>query len=208
RNELIARVRTQIRRRRLQERLRETYQRSLSMALTDSLTGLYNRRYLAAHLDGLMLRTEAGAVGPALLAIDVDRFKGINDSKGHAAGDAVLVEIAQRLGRNIRAFDLAARYGGEEFVVVMPETDTQIAGVVAERLRRAIADEKMVIADAPEGIPVSVSIGVAVATAGDTSATLLKRADDALYSAKSLGRNRVVLAPEIAAKTRPALKAV
>ena len=212
RNELVARVRTQIRRRRLQERLRETYQRSLSMALTDSLTGLYNRRYLSAHLDGLMLRAEAGAEGPALLAIDVDRFKAINDSKGHAAGDAVLVEIAQRLSRSIRAFDLAARYGGEEFVVVMPETNAQIATAVAERLRRAIADEKIATPEAPEGIPVSISLGVAVAVpgGGDTSAALLKRADDALYSAKSLGRNRVVAAPEPAPppKARPVLKAV
>jgi two-component system cell cycle response regulator len=210
RNELVARVRTQIRRRRLQERLRETYQRSLSMALTDALTGLYNRRYLAAHLDGLMLRAEAGADGPALLALDVDRFKAINDSKGHAAGDAVLAEIAQRMSRNVRAFDLAARYGGEEFVVVMPETNSQVAAAVAERLRRAIADSPIATPDAPEGIPVSVSIGVAVAVSGggDSSAALLKRADDALYSAKRLGRNRVVTAPEQPGKSRASLKIV
>ncbi|HYC14683.1 MAG TPA: response regulator, partial [Stellaceae bacterium] len=111
RNELIARVRTQIRRRRLQERLRETYQRSLSMALTDSLTGLYNRRYLMAHLEGLMARAAAGALGPAVLMIDVDRFKTINDSSGHASGDAVLCEVARRASRYLRAFDLVARYG-------------------------------------------------------------------------------------------------
>ena len=210
RNELVARVRTQIRRRRLQERLRETYQRSLSMALTDPLTGLYNRRYLGAHLDGLMLRAEAGAEGPALLALDVDRFKAINDSKGHAAGDAVLAEIAQRISRNIRAFDLAARYGGEEFVVVMPETSAQVAAAVAERLRHAIAGAPIAMPDTPDGIPVSVSIGVAVAFSGggDSSAALLKRADDALYSAKRLGRNRVVSAPEQSAKSRAALKIV
>src|SRR4029077_16121235 len=145
RNELVARVRTQIRRKRLQERLRDTYQRSLSMALTDGLTGLYNRRYLTAHLEGLMARASAGAEGPALLAIDIDRFKSINDGYGHPGGDAVLREISQRIARNIRPFDLVARYGGEEFVVVMPETPLTVAEAVAERLRLAVAKRAFVV---------------------------------------------------------------
>ena len=198
RNELVARVRTQIRRKRLQERLRETYQRSLSMALTDSLTGLYNRRYLTAHLEGLMARAAAGAEGPALLAMDVDRFKSINDGYGHPGGDAVLCEISLRISRNVRPFDLVARYGGEEFVVVMPETPISVAVAVAERLRHAIADEPMVTPEVPAGIPVTLSIGVAATLAGkdDSSAALLKRADDALYAAKRMGRNRVMTTPE------------
>src|SRR5260370_1606627 len=110
RNELVARVRTQIRRKRLQERLRDTYQRSLSMALTDGLTGLYNRRYLTAHLEGLMARASAGAEGPALLAIDLDPFKSIHDGYGHPGGDAVLFEISQRIPRNLPPFHLVARY--------------------------------------------------------------------------------------------------
>ena len=211
RNELIARVRTQVRRKRLQERLRDTYQRSLSMALTDPLTGLYNRRYLGAHLDGLMTRANAGAAGPSLLAIDVDRFKVINDTYGHAAGDAVLCEIAQCATRHLRAFDLVARYGGEEFVVVMPETTLAVATAVAERLRHAVGDEAVVTPDFPAGIPVTISIGVAATLDGgvDTSAALLKRADDALYAAKRLGRNRVVASPGIAEPgSPPVLKVV
>ena len=206
RNELVARVRTQIRRKRLQERLRDTYQRSLSMALTDSLTGLYNRRYLTAHLEGLMARATAGAEGPALLAIDIDRFKSINDSYGHPGGDAVLCEISQRIARNIRPFDLVARYGGEEFVVVMPETPIAVAEAVAERLRLAIANEPFVSPEMPAGIQVTISIGAAATLPGgdDTSASLLKRADDALYSAKRMGRNRVMAAPEAAEARAPA----
>ena len=205
RNELVARVRTQIRRKRLQERLRDTYQRSLSMALTDSLTGLYNRRYLTAHLEGLMARATAGAEGPALLAIDIDRFKSINDSYGHPGGDAVLCEISQRIARNIRPFDLVARYGGEEFVVVMPETPIAVAEAVAERLRLAIANEPFVSPEMPAGIQVTISIGAAATLPGgdDTSASLLKRADDALYSAKRMGRNRVMAAPEAAEARAP-----
>ncbi len=211
RNELVARVRTQIRRKRLQERLRETYQRSLSMALTDPLTGLYNRRYLTAHLEGLMARAAAGAEGPALLALDIDRFKSINDSFGHPAGDVVLCEIAQRIARNVRPFDLVARYGGEEFVVVMPETPIAVATAVADRLRRAIADEPIVSPDIPKGTPVTISIGVAATLSGgrDSSAALVKRADDALYAAKRMGRNRVMTSPETTeAATSGVLKAI
>ncbi len=211
RNELVARVRTQIRRKRLQERLRETYQRSLSMALTDPLTGLYNRRYLTAHLEGLMARAAAGAEGPALLALDIDRFKSINDSFGHPAGDVVLCEIAQRIARNVRPFDLVARYGGEEFVVVMPETPIAVATAVADRLRRAIADEPIVSPDIPKGTPVTISIGVAATLSGgrDSSAALVKRADDALYAAKRMGRNRVMTSPETTeAATAGVLKAI
>ena len=208
RNELVARVRTQIRRKRLQERLRETYQRSLSMALTDSLTGLYNRRYLTAHLEGLMARAAAGADGPALLAMDIDRFKNINDSYGHPGGDAVLCEISQRIARNVRPFDLVARYGGEEFVVVMPETPMAVAAAVAERLRHAIADDLFVSPELPSGVPVTISIGVAATLpdGDDTSAALLKRADDALYTAKRTGRNRVMSSPD-AAEARPEMAA-
>jgi two-component system cell cycle response regulator len=197
RNELVARVRTQIRRKRLQERLRDTYQRSLSMALTDSLTGLYNRRYLTAHLEGLMARASAGVEGPALLAIDIDRFKSINDGYGHPGGDAVLREISQRIARNIRPFDLVARYGGEEFVVVMPETPLTVAEAVAERLRLAVANDPFVSPEMPAGIQVTISLGAAATLPGgeDTSASLLKRADDALYTAKRMGRNRVMAAP-------------
>ncbi|HEX7969768.1 MAG TPA: PleD family two-component system response regulator [Stellaceae bacterium] len=192
RNELIARARTQIRRKRLQDRLVDNYQRRLKLALTDSLTGLSNRRYLMAHLDELMSRTADGHGGPGVLMLDIDYFKRVNDTHGHTAGDAVLREVASRIARHVRGFDLVARYGGEEFVVVMPDTGLPVATIVAERLRNVIA-EKPITLDGGDGeANVTVSIGIAVAReGGDTAAALLQRADKALYGAKASGRNCV-----------------
>src|SRR5690242_7402490 len=199
-NELTARARTQIRRKRLQDRLQDNYQRSLALMLTDSLTGLYNRRYLLAHLDGLMARAAENAQGPALLMVDIDYFKRVNDTHGHTAGDAVLREIAARLARHVRGFDLVARYGGEEFVVVMPDTPLPVASMVAERLRSVVADKPVQLDHGAGEISVTVSIGIAPAReTGDQAAAILQRADKALYGAKARGRNCVVSAmPEVA----------
>jgi two-component system, cell cycle response regulator len=190
RNELVARVQTQVRRKRLQDRLKENYQKSLALALTDGLTGLYNRRYFTAHLEGLMTRIADGAQAAAVLMIDVDFFKKINDTHGHAAGDTVLREVAHRLARNVRSFDLVARYGGEEFVVVMPETTTPIAAMVAERLRNAVADKPIALPERGSEISVTISIGIAIIEErGDSATASLSRADAALYEAKANGRN-------------------
>jgi two-component system cell cycle response regulator len=192
RNEITARARTQIRRKRLQDQLQDNYQRSLALALTDSLTGLYNRRYLMAHLDGLMVRAAEGASGPAMLMVDIDFFKRVNDNHGHASGDAVLREVASRIARHVRSFDLVARYGGEEFVVVMPETQLAVAAMVAERLRTVVAAKPIALADGQGEINVTISIGIAVTReGGDTAAAMLQRADKALYEAKGRGRNCV-----------------
>jgi two-component system cell cycle response regulator len=192
RNEITARARTQIRRKRLQDQLQDNYQRSLALALTDSLTGLYNRRYLMAHLDGLMVRTAEGASGPAMLMVDIDFFKRVNDNHGHTSGDAVLREVASRIARHVRSFDLVARYGGEEFVVVMPETQLAVAAMVAERLRTVVAAKPIALADGQGEINVTISIGIAVTReGGDTAAAMLQRADKALYEAKGRGRNCV-----------------
>ncbi|MDR3515009.1 MAG: PleD family two-component system response regulator [Azospirillaceae bacterium] len=194
RNELVARVRTQVRRKRYQDRLRANYEQSLSLALTDSLTGVFNRRYVGAHLPRLLGRSEANQKPAAALMFDIDHFKLVNDSYGHPVGDEVLMEVAERSKCNLRNIDLVARWGGEEFVVIMPDTDADAALVVAERLRRCVADQAFRV-NAPVGeIMVTISIGVAVAIAGETSADhLLKRADDALYRAKRNGRNQVVV---------------
>jgi two-component system cell cycle response regulator len=192
RNELSARARTQVRRKRLQDRLQDNYQRSLALALTDSLTGLYNRRYLLAHLDGLMVRASEGAQGPAMLMLDLDFFKRVNDAHGHAAGDAVLREVAGRIARHVRNFDLVARYGGEEFVVVMPETQLAVAAMVAERLRNVVASKPIALGDGLGEISVTISVGIAVTREGGDNAThMLQRADKALYEAKGRGRNCV-----------------
>jgi two-component system cell cycle response regulator len=192
RNELLARTAIQVRRKRLQDRLQQNYQRSLSLALTDELTGLYNRRYLLAHLDELIERVNQDGMSAALLMFDIDHFKRINDTYGHAAGDDVLRELGARAMNSVRRVDLAARLGGEEFVVVMPETDLANAAAVAERLRLGVANEPFAVRASGEKLAVTISIGVAAAiVGGDQRDDLLKRADEALYSAKKAGRNRV-----------------
>lgn len=193
RNELIARVRTQIRKKRYGERLRDNVQQSIEMAITDGLTGLHNRRYMESHLGALVEQAAARGKPLSLLVLDIDYFKSVNDSFGHSAGDDVLREFATRVRKSIRGIDLACRYGGEEFVVVMPETDMAIATAVAERIRRRIAGEAFQINQGATSLDVTISIGIAaLATHDDSAATILKRADQALYRAKRDGRNRVV----------------
>jgi two-component system cell cycle response regulator len=196
RNELMARTATQVRRKRLQDRLQESYRRSLALALTDPLTGLYNRRYLVAHLDELLGRVRQDGISFAVLLFDIDHFKQVNDTWGHPAGDDVLQELAARTTNSVRSVDLVARLGGEEFLVVMPETDLAIAAGVAERLRIAVAREPFTTRGDGGQLAVSISIGVtAVTDAGDDRDSLLKRADVALYTAKARGRNCVIVRP-------------
>ena len=193
RNELRARVRTQIRRKRYQERLRANYEQSLSLALTDSLTGCFNRRYVTAHLPRLLDRAADSNKPVSILMFDIDHFKRVNDTYGHDVGDEVLREVAVRASRNLRNFDMVARLGGEEFVVIMPDTDGEAALMVAERLRNRIGDTPFEISAPVAGITVTVSVGVAVGgRVGDTVDTLIKRSDEALYEAKRNGRNRVI----------------
>jgi len=192
-NEMLARVRTQIRRRRYTERLRDNVQISIEMAITDGLTKLHNRRYMESHLATLVEQSAARAKPLTVLVLDIDYFKSVNDTYGHHAGDDVLREFAQRLKKSIRGIDLACRYGGEEFVVVMPETDLAIATMVAERLRRRIASEPFSIDEGKAAVEITISVGLATRTSNDdTAANILKRADQALYRAKRDGRNRVV----------------
>jgi two-component system cell cycle response regulator len=202
RNELLARVRTQIRRKRLQDRLHENYSRSLSLALTDELTGLYNRRYVFAHMTELMARLSEGSAATTVMMFDIDHFKQVNDRYGHLAGDDVLRELAKRALHNVRSVDLVGRLGGEEFVVVMPETNLGGATIVADRLRLAVADEPFLVGTGDK-LPVTISIGLAITgQPEDTLEALLKRVDDALYAAKNGGRNRVVAAPHRPASSR------
>lgn len=194
RNELVARVRTQIRRKRFQERLKANYEVSLSMALTDTLTGLYNRRYLNVHLEKL-LKTEGDQRKPiAVLMFDLDRFKSINDTYGHAVGDEVLKTFADRLKTRMRGFDLLARTGGEEFVAVLVDVSLEKACFIAERLRRAISRRAMAV-NVPDGqLPVTTSLGAAyIGTAPSTVDDALARADEQLYKAKEGGRDAVFM---------------
>ena len=194
-NELLARARTQIRKRRYTDHLRDNVQNSIEMAITDALTGLHNRRYMESHLSTLGEQASSRAKPLSLMILDIDYFKSINDTYGHDAGDDVLREFAVRIRKSIRGIDLACRYGGEEFVIVMPETDMQVAGLIAERLRRSIASETFAVNKGTKRIDVTISIGLATLDRkGEPVADVLKRADTALYRAKNDGRTRVVSA--------------
>ncbi|MER9257124.1 PleD family two-component system response regulator [Mesorhizobium sp. M0619] len=191
--ELTARLRTQVRRKRYNDQLRASVTQTIEMAVTDALTGLHNRRYLDSHLQTLFDRAVARRRPLSVLITDLDRFKTVNDSHGHDGGDDVLREFARRLRKNVRGIDLACRFGGEEFVVVMPDTDGTVAEKVAERIRAEIAQLPFAIGPDGKAIEVTVSVGVSSVLKGaDTVAALMKRADVALYEAKSGGRNRVV----------------
>lgn len=193
RNELKARVRTQIRRHRYAMELRQSVNNSIALAVTDDLTGLYNRRYFDRHLNILLGKAQEQERNLAVMILDIDHFKSVNDTYGHDVGDVVLKEFSARVKRNIRGVDLACRFGGEEFVVLMPDTDVSNAELVAERVRQAIGEKAFDI-NAQRPLTVTVSVGVSFnETGADTPESLIKRADLALYRAKREGRNRVIL---------------
>ncbi len=190
RNELLARARTQVRRKRFQDRLRSNYEASLSMALTDSLTGLFNRRYLMVHLEKVLNAFAENKKPFAVLMLDIDYFKQINDTHGHGVGDEVLRIFSDRIAQSLRSFDLVARMGGEEFVAVLPDIKPDVARQVAERLRHSIADAAMVVSNEAGFVDVTVSIGgMMVDQAGMSADEALKISDDALYEAKEGGRD-------------------
>jgi len=191
-NELLARVRTQVRRRRFQERLRASYEVSLSMALTDPLTGLYNRRYFEVHFQKLLQKNLTSRKPMSVLMMDIDHFKSVNDTHGHGVGDEILKEFADRVQDKLRSFDLVARMGGEEFSVILPDVSRETAYIVAERLRRSISHHPFKCA-VPEGqLDIAVSIGGTIIEPGvsEEMDDILKRADDALYEAKNNGRDQ------------------
>jgi two-component system, cell cycle response regulator len=191
-NELLARVRTQVARKRHTDVLRSSIEQSVEAAITDSLTGLHNRRYMESHLKTLIQSARESGRPISLLIADIDFFKKVNDNHGHDAGDTVLREFAARFRRNTRGIDLACRLGGEEFVIIMPDTELARAFQVGERLRACVAAEPFQL-NSETRLRVTASVGLAtMETRDDTFETLFKRADLALYAAKRDGRNRVV----------------
>ena len=173
------------------------HERTQDLAVTDKLTGLRNRRLFDERLAEEVLRDARYAKPMSLLLVDIDDFKHINDAHGHVSGDLVLQSLGRVLTGQLRQVDLAARYGGEEFAVILPETDSIGAKLVAERIRRAVAD-MTVQASSGREIRITVSIGIAgFPDCGDTATLLIEHADQALYTAKQEGKNRVCLYREI-----------
>ncbi len=189
RQELAARVRTQLRRMRYIQHLRSSFDETLEQAVTDQLTGTYNRRFLANQGSRLLDDARADETPLTCLMIDVDHFKMVNDTYGHDVGDAVLKEISKRLTMAVRGSDLVARFGGEEFCVLMPRSSKKDAHEIAERVLGSIAKEQVKTRDGLK-LDITVSIGVSALDEGDNLASLLKRADEALYRSKENGRNR------------------
>ena len=194
--EMVARIRLQIKRHRFHERLRDQHRQNRDTATRDPLTGVFNRRYFNDHF-ARMLRHGAEHNQPvSLILADIDRFKAVNDTYGHPAGDAVLKDFVARLRMCTRGTDLIVRLGGEEFAVLAPDAEEGISSRIAERLRASIADEAFDIGGETQ-LKMTSSFGVATATPQDSMETLLARADGALYQAKTSGRNQVVFAAEL-----------
>ncbi|PIV72646.1 MAG: diguanylate cyclase response regulator [Rhodobacteraceae bacterium CG17_big_fil_post_rev_8_21_14_2_50_65_11] len=194
--ELALRIETQLRRKRQSDRLRATVEAGLELAVTDSLTGLHNRRYALRRLDRMLA---APGRGVAVMMLDLDHFKAVNDSHGHAAGDAVLAEVARRLRDVLRPGDLLARLGGEEFIVALRDTDSDSALHCAERLREAVGSSPVTIPGRAGQIPVTMSVGLAMGhDRTEPGEDLIARADRALYASKHEGRNIVTLSASAA----------
>ncbi len=192
--ELALRLSRQIARKQQADRLRETLRNGLRLAVTDPLTGLHNRRFAMASLRRIASQARASGRSFALMLLDLDRFKQVNDRHGHGGGDIVLREVAARLRSEIRGADLLARIGGEEFLIVVPDTYVNQARRAAERIRRRIIENPIRLPRSDSPLFVSLSIGVALGGGSEAAPgveELIEQADRALYAAKSHGRNQV-----------------
>lgn len=200
--EIMLRAQALIRRKLLHDRLRDMVRDGLHAAFTDPLTGLYNRRYAEPHLVRLAEQSQQSGTELAVMMLDIDHFKSINDTYGHTAGDKVLVQLANRLRDNLRTIDLVARIGGEEFLVAMPRTTTRQARGAADRLRRLVNCRPFNLGPAHPTIRVTVSVGVAISGPLQSEPAQLNlmcdRADAALYAAKSAGRDQVAMSKSAA----------
>lgn len=196
--EIALRLQRLLTRKREADQMRASVQGGLRLAMIDPLTGLHNRRYGAAQLSAIAERAGKAGTAFAVMVLDLDRFKSVNDRWGHAAGDAVLIEVAGRLACNLREGDLLARIGGEEFLIALPDTNLTEARGVAERLCHAIDETPVVLGDGA-GLRVTVSIGLAISNHGDlvdcidVVSEIVDRADRALLASKSGGRNQVTI---------------
>jgi two-component system cell cycle response regulator len=196
-NELLARIKTQLRRKKYQDELRHNLEQSVNLSIKDGLTGIYNRRYFDMHITQLALKSIGASTSFYLLMLDIDYFKLINDKYGHQAGDEALKKIVNVLRDQIRVTDLLARYGGEEFAIILCDMEIEFALSVAERLRRAIERIEFHVSGVIEPFHRTISIGMAAFDGAESVTRLIERADKALYSAKASGRNKIVIADSL-----------
>ncbi|HZK43724.1 MAG TPA: diguanylate cyclase [Syntrophomonadaceae bacterium] len=181
------------------QRIIELEQRISSLARTDYLTGLLNRRAFIERLEAELNKgiRKAGNIG--LIITDIDNFKLVNDTYGHQAGDQVLQDFAQSLKKSCRGYDFVGRYGGEEFIIAMPEADLEMTALTAERIRKQIEQNDTFLKDFPVRVKVTASFGITAMEKGapNTTDTLISAADNALYLAKRSGRNQVIRSTEL-----------
>lgn len=200
--ELALRARALIAHKLKQDRLRDRVRTGLLAAVTDPLTGLYNRRYAQTHLQRIAEQAYASGRQYAVMVVDIDHFKQINDTYGHRVGDDVLCQLADRLRRNCRAIDLLARIGGEEFLIAMPNTTAERAHRAAERMRELVNSTPFILTDRSETLHVTISVGIAVDGLDNVGEarldTVFDRADAALYQSKAAGRNMVSMSVDAA----------
>lgn len=192
-SELKARVRTQLRRKHYQDNLRAELEESVDLSTKDGLTGVFNRRYFDIHLKQMIEKSRETGKQIAMIMLDMDHFKQVNDTYGHLAGDAVLRKLSSILKTSFRVTDLVARYGGEEFVVLLNNADSAMGSKIAEEFRALVAKTEFMIPGQVKGLHKTVSVGVAQIQAGDSPEDFTARADKALYQAKESGRNKVVV---------------
>jgi two-component system cell cycle response regulator len=197
-DEIAMRIRTQLARKRRADKMRDTLDSGLKMAMFDPLTGLHNRRYGLHHLEQVATRCRSQNIRAGVILMDIDHFKQVNDTHGHPAGDSVLAKVAMVLRDSLRSEDLVARIGGEEFLAILPDTDLVQVRLVAERLRSAVEAMTVPIRGG-DALSVTLSLGATMLTEGDDIGTeaVLCRADRALYRAKDAGRNQVQLAETV-----------
>jgi two-component system, cell cycle response regulator len=191
--ELVARMRVHLKIKHLQDDLKRSNELLLELSNTDHLTGLFNRRFLMEALDKEVQRARRKDGQVALLLLDIDHFKRVNDTHGHLQGDVVLQKVALHIQKELRSYDTAARYGGEEFVAVLPDTSLKEAFNVADRIRLSVQGMRFAGSLANEQVTVSLGVALFPSPCFDDIDGLLRAADEALYQAKERGRNRVII---------------
>ncbi|WP_392506123.1 PleD family two-component system response regulator [Rickettsia sp. 2024-CO-Wats] len=191
-SELLARIRTQLRRKQYQDNLRNDLEQSVNLAAKDGLTGLFNRRYFDIHLKQMIEKANTESIKLYLLMCDIDNFKYVNDTYGHQAGDKVLTIVSRILKNTLRVTDLIARFGGEEFTILLTNIDISKAIETAERVRVKIEYMDFHIGDQIEPLKITISIGVTKYKKEESIESFIERADKAMYEAKTTGKNKVV----------------